>query len=178
MSSRQILVGVFGAPHGIRGELRLKSYTEEPVGIAKYGALASEDGRQSFTIEAARPLKDGILVVRVKGVQDRTAAERLTNIRLFVDRARLPAAGDDEFYHADLVDLRAETEEGRALGRVVSLQNFGAGDMLEIAPPVGDTIFVPFTKAFVPVVDLGAGRLVITEAAMMGEDNISSEAKD
>ena len=171
MSSRRILVGVFGAAHGVRGELRLKSYTEQPAAIAQYGVLSSEDGRQSFTLETARILKDDLLVVRVKGVQDRSEAERLTNARLYVERARLPVAEPDEFYHADLVGLRAEDHSGQFVGKIVALHNFGAGDLLEVAPSEGETILVPFTKAFVPVVDIQGGRVVFAENALTPDND-------
>lgn len=171
MSSPRILVGVFGAPHGVRGELRLKSYTEQPLTITSYAPLSSEDGRQSFTIQSARLVKDDLLVVRLKDVDDRSTAERLTNLRLYVDRGQLPAVEEDEFYYSDLVNLRAETEAGELLGRIVALQNFGAGDLLEIAPTGKETILVPFTKAFVPVVDVASGRVVVADAALAaGED--------
>lgn len=162
----QILVGVIGAAHGTRGELRLKSYTGEPGAVAGYGPLSTEDGSRRFTITGARPLKDDMLVVRLEGVDDRTAAESLTNTRLFVPRANLPPPEEDEFYHADLVGLRVETMAGVAVGHVVGLQDFGAGDLIEIAPPRGDTVLVPFTKAFVPVVDLAAGRIVVADEAL------------
>lgn len=164
--SEQILVGVIGAPHGTRGEIRLKSYTGEPVAVAGYGPLSTEDGSRRFTIKSARLLKDDMLVVRLEGVDDRTAAESLTNIRLFIPRATLPAPEDDEFYHADLVGLSAETASGVSVGRVVGLQDFGAGDLVEIAPSRGESLLVPFTKAFVPVVDLAAGRIVVADEAL------------
>ena len=164
--SVQILVGVIGAAHGTRGEVRLKSYTGEPGAVAGYGPLSTEDGKRRFTITGARPLKDDMLVVRLEGVDDRTAAESLTNIRLFIPRANLPPPEEDEFYHADLVGLSAETVAGVVIGHVVGLQDFGAGDLIEIAPPCGESVLVPFTKAFVPVVDLAAGRIVVTEEAL------------
>lgn len=174
----RILVGVIGAAHGVRGELRLKSYTGEPGAIATYGTLASEDGRRSFVIASARALKDDMLVVRFEGVDDRTAAESLTNTRLYIDRARLPPPDADEFYHADLVGLRAETAAGTLIGHVVALQNFGAGDLLDIAPAQGESLLVPFSKAFVPTVDLAGGRVVVADAALeeagpepLGEDD-------
>ncbi len=107
-----------------------------------------------------RPAKD-MLVARLKGVADRDAAERLTNIRLYVARERLPQPADDEFYHADLVGLAAVTADGEAVGTVKAVHNFGAGDLLEIEPAAGGaTMMLPFTDATVPAVDI-AGRIVI-----------------
>ena len=165
----QILVGVIGAAHGIRGEVRVKSFTGDPAAIAAYGPLATEDGRRTLEVLSFRPLKDDMGVIRLKGVEDRTAAEALTNLRLFIDRERLPAPDDDEFYHADLIGLRAETTSGVALGHVIALQNFGAGDLVEIAPPHGETLLVPFTKVFVPEVDMAGGRIVVAEEAIAAE---------
>lgn len=166
----RILVGVVGAAHGIRGDLRLKSYTAEPGAIAGYMPLRSEDGRRSLVIETCRPLKDDMLVVRFRGVADRNAAEALTNTRLYIDRTDLAPPDEDEFYHADLVGLRAETQAGALIGHVVALQNFGAGDLVEIAPSRGESLLVPFSKAFVPTVDLPGGRVVVADAALPDTD--------
>jgi 16S rRNA processing protein RimM len=162
MSSDLILVGVFGAPHGVRGELRLKSYTADPMAIADYAPLTDAAGKRRFVIEAARPVKDDMLVVRVAGIADRDAAAALTNVRLHVPRSVLPPVEEeDEFYQADLVGLRVETSGGEALGVVGAVLDFGAGDILEVTPPGGGTPFLlPFTKATVPVVDIAGGRLV------------------
>jgi 16S rRNA processing protein RimM len=162
MSGRLVALGVFGAPHGVRGEVRLKSFTAEPMAIAGFRPLLAVDGRR-FDIAAARPLKDDMLVVKVDGVADRDAAARLTNLTLHVPREALGQAGEeDEFFHADLVGLAAETADGEALGRVVALLDFGAGDLIEIAPAGGGpSRLYPFTKAVVPLVDLAGGRLVL-----------------
>ena len=162
MPSDLILVGVFGAPHGVRGELRLKSYTADPMAIAGYAPLTDAAGKRRYVIEAARPVKDDMLVVRVEGVRDRDAAAALTNQGLHLRRSVLPPPGEeDEFYHADLVGLRVETAGGQALGTVAAVLEFGAGDILEVTPPGGGTPFLlPFTKATVPVVDIAGGRLV------------------
>ena len=161
MSSR-ILVGRFGAPHGVRGELRLKSFTGDPVAIASYKSLVDETGLRVFRIEAARPVKDDMLVVRVAGVRDRDAAAALTNLDLYVDRAALPPADEDEFYHSDLIGLRAELADGALFGTILRVLNFGAGDILEIAPAAGETILLPFSKAAVPIVDIAGGRVIVS----------------
>ena len=156
----RICVAQIGAAHGIRGEVRLRSFTGEPTAIASYGPLESEDGTRRFTIETLRPAKDHF-VARLEGVSDRNAAEQLTNLRLYVARDRLPPAGDGEFYHADLVGLAAVTPDGAALGTVTAVRNFGAGDVIEIKPASGEALLVPFTDAAVPEIDLAAGRMVV-----------------
>ncbi len=156
----EVLVGVFGAPHGVRGELRVKSYMQDPQSIADYGALHDAAGRE-FVIAAARPLKDDLLVVKVKGVADRNAAQKLTNVQLYVAREKLPPPDEDEFYCRDLIGLRAETRDGLLLGTIVAVPNYGAGDILEVAPPAGDTLLFPFTLAVVPEIDLAGGKVIV-----------------
>jgi 16S rRNA processing protein RimM len=160
MSEERVLLGVFGAAHGVRGEVRVKSYTADPSAIASYRPLNGEDG-EAIDIVSARPLKDDMLVVRVKGVGDRSAAERLNGRRIYAPRAALGAVEEDEFFHADLIGLVAETADGEALGRVTGVYDFGAGDLLEVAPERGAPRLFPFTKAVVPRVDLAGGRVVI-----------------
>lgn len=156
----RVCVAQIGAPHGVRGEVRLWTFTADPMAVTRYGPLESEDGKRSFEIETVRAAKDH-LVARLKGVADRTAAERLTNLKLFVLRERLPDIEADEFYHADLVGLRAEDETGNEIGAVIAVHNFGAGDILEIQPPAGGTMLLPFTEAAVPEIDIKGGRLVV-----------------
>ncbi len=160
----RVCIAQFGAAHGVRGEVRLKSFTADPMDVTRYGELELEDGSRSFRIEAARPQKD-MLVVRLAGVRDRTEAETLTNLRLFVPRERLPAPEDGEFYYADLVGLTATTKDGEAFGTVIAVHDFGAGDILEIRPAAGPTVMLPFTEAAVPVVDVAAGKLVVDPPA-------------
>jgi 16S rRNA processing protein RimM len=160
MSSR-VCIAQIGAAHGVRGEVRLKAFTEDPLSVARYGALETEDGRHRFEIEAVRPAKD-MLVARLKGVADRKAAEALTNLRLYVAREKLPAPAQDEFYIADLIGLAAETPAGDALGTVKAVHNFGAGDLIEIEPVDGGaTVILPFTETTVPRIDLGAKKIVV-----------------
>ena len=158
----RICVAQIGAAHGIRGEVRLRSFTEDPMAIASYGPLESEDGTRRFTIEALRPSKDHF-VARLAGINDRNAAETLTNLRLYVSRDRLPPVEDDEtFYHADLVGLVAVTPDGASLGTVTAVHNFGAGDVIEIKPDGGgETLLVPFTDTAVPEIDIATGRMVV-----------------
>ena len=131
MSGDRVLIGVFGAPHGVRGEMRLKSYTADPAAVVDYGPVFTEDGRR-FVLKLVRALKDDMVVVRAEGVADRDAAARLTNVRLYVPREKLPEPEEEEFYHSDLVGLRVETAEGEVLGTVAAVVDFGAGDLLEM----------------------------------------------
>jgi 16S rRNA processing protein RimM len=164
--AERICVAQIGAAHGIRGEVRLRSFTEDPMAITAYGPLESEDGTRRFTIEALRPAKDHF-VARLSGVGDRDAAERLTNAKLYVPRDRLPPVEDDEtYYRADLVGLAAVTPDGAPLGTVSAVLNFGAGDVIEIRPDGGgEPLMVPFNDAAVPAVDIEAGRIVVRPLA-------------
>ena len=173
---RRILVGVIGAAQGVKGEVRVKSFTGDPVAIANYGPLSAEDRRRVFEIVALRPVKDDMVVVRFSGVPDRDAAAALTNTRLYVDRARLPAPEEDEFYQVDLIGLSARTENGRELGRVAGIENYGAGDLLEVTRVAGDSILVPFTKDFVPTIDFENRHVVIAEGALGTEPESEPEA--
>ncbi len=163
--AERVCIAQIGGPHGIRGEVKLRSFTGDPMAVKDYGPLETEDGSARFEIEAVRPAK-GHLVARLRGVHDRNAAERLTNIRLFVPRERLPPPGTDEFYHADLIGLTAVTADGVEVGTVVAVHDFGAGDLLELRPVSGGTtIMLPFTDAFVPSVDIAGGRIVVQPPA-------------
>jgi 16S rRNA processing protein RimM len=156
----RVCLGQFGAAHGVRGEIRLHSFTAEPAAIANYGPLQSEDGRV-FEIEAMRPAKDHF-VARIAGVADRNAAERLKNVKLYVPRERLPEPDEpDEFYHADLIGLDVIDRDGQKLGTVVAIHNFGAGDLVEMNPEGGGkTQLLPFDEVHVPIVDIAAGKIV------------------
>ena len=177
VAGERLLVGIFGAPHGVRGELRLKSYTADPASIAGY-TLTDAAGRRNFGLVEARLAKDDILVVRLAGVDDRDAAAALTNTKVYVDRAALPPPDPDEFYHADLVGLRVETTDGTVLGRVAAVLDFGAGDILEIEPADGGRpMMLPFTLAAVPVVDIPGGRLVAEPPVeVIGEDPADNDS--
>ncbi|MBL8589212.1 MAG: ribosome maturation factor RimM [Methylobacteriaceae bacterium] len=176
LASDHILLAVFGAPHGVKGELRLKSFAGDSAGFDAYGPLVDRRGRR-FEIVSKRPLKDDMFVVRVKGVGDRDAAQALTNLELFVPRAALPAADEGEFYYADLIGLAAETAAGARVGRIVGVENHGAGDILEIAPEAGgETLLLPFADAFVPTVDLAAGRVVVVLPEIVEGEKDRNEA--
>jgi 16S rRNA processing protein RimM len=162
----RIRVARIGAAHGIRGDVKLWSFTEDPLAVANYGPLETEDGKRRFEVEAARPAKDH-LVARLKGIGDRDAAEKLRNTDLFVPRDRLPPIEDaDTFYHADLVGLAAVSEDGAMLGTVTAIHNFGAGDLIEFAPTAGgEPVLLPFNEQTVPAIDLKAGRIVVVVPA-------------
>ena len=159
--SPRILVGRFGAAHGVRGEIRIKSYTADPMALADYEGLSDSSGTRSFRIESARPVKDDIIVARLKGVNDRNSAEALTNNEIYVDRAALPPPEEDEFYIADLVGMRAERADGTTFGVIENVLNFGAGDILDIALEAGGSKLVPFTRACAPHVDVKGRRVVV-----------------
>jgi 16S rRNA processing protein RimM len=160
-ASDKVCVARIGAAHGVRGEVKLWSFTEDPQVVADYGPLETEDGARRFEIESLRAVKDHF-VARLKGIDDRNAAEALRNVELYVPRDRLPAIDeDDTFYVADLVGLAAATPEGDTLGTVTAVHNFGAGDIIEIKPAGGAPLMLSFTDANVPEVDVKAGRIVV-----------------
>jgi 16S rRNA processing protein RimM len=157
----RICVARIGAAHGTAGEVRLWPFTARAEAVAAYGPLQTADGTRAFEIEAIRPSRD-FVVARLKGVTDRTTAERLRNTDLYAPRERLPDLAAEEFYHADLIGLSAEDKAGRAIGVVIAVHNFGAGDILEIAPAAGgETAMVPFSTAAVPSVEVAARRIVL-----------------
>jgi 16S rRNA processing protein RimM len=162
----RICLGQIGAAHGVRGEVRLRSFTANPAAIGRYGSLETEDGR-IVQIKSLRAAKDHF-VAQLKGISDRDSAERLTNVKLYVPRERLPEPTEpDEFYHADLIGLAVVDRAGTARGTVVAVHNFGAGDLIEVKPTEGNTTqILPFDEATVPVVDLAARRLVAVEPEM------------
>jgi 16S rRNA processing protein RimM len=155
-----ICVARIGAAHGVRGAVKLWTFTEDPLAVKRYGPLATKDGARRFEVTSARETK-GHLVATLKGVTTREEAERLNGIELYIEREKLPAAGEGEYYHADLIGLAAVTTTDAPLGRVIAIHNFGAGDIIEIAPPQGATMLLPFSNAVVPTVDLTGGRVVI-----------------
>jgi 16S rRNA processing protein RimM len=159
-----VVVGLIGAAHGIRGEVRVKSFTEPAGAIADYGPLTVVGGKGLPPTLTVQGLRDAgtMLVVKFKEIGDRNAAERLNGRELVVERSVLPEAdGEDDFYYADLIGLDVVDETGQRRGRVVAVENFGASDLLEIAPPEGPTVYLAFTKEFVTDVDLDQHRVTI-----------------
>jgi 16S rRNA processing protein RimM len=155
-----VCVARIGAAHGVRGAVKLWTFTEDPLAVQGYGPLMTKDGARQFQIAGVRAARDH-LVVAFKGIATRNDAEKLNGIELYVPRERLPDTDDDEYYHADLIGLAAVSAADEPLGRVIAIHNFGAGDIIEIAPPKGATMLLPFTNAVVPTVDLEGGRVVI-----------------
>ncbi|MBN9362154.1 MAG: ribosome maturation factor RimM [Devosia sp.] len=155
-------MGRIGAAHGIKGEVRIQSFTEDPLALASYGPLSTNKPGLTIRILAARTTTN-VLVARLEGVNDRNAAEKLNGVELYVDRALLPDTDDDDdFYHADLIGLKARLVDGSEIGEVMAVPNFGAGDLLEIRDPrSGDTYLYPFSKAVVPEVRIADGYLLI-----------------
>lgn len=175
--SALVCVARIGAAHGVRGAVKLWTFTEDPFAVRDYGPLLSKDGRRQFEVATAREAKDH-LVATFKGVTTRDEAERLNGIELYVPRDKLPATDEDEYYHTDLIGLAAVTTDGDALGRVLAIHNFGAGDIIEIAPPKGTTMLLPFSNAVVPEVDLEGGRVVIAlPQEVEGEDSNPSTSR-
>jgi 16S rRNA processing protein RimM len=170
-----VIVARIGAAHGVAGEVRLWSFTEDPLAIAEYGPLETQDGERRLQIESLRPAKD-CLIARFEGVADRAQAEALRNFELFVPRERLPAIEeDDTFYVSDLVGLDAVASDGNLLGTVTAVHNFGAGDIIEIAPRAGGpTLLLPFTGTTVPEVDLNGGKIVMVMPEESGEADSDS----
>jgi 16S rRNA processing protein RimM len=155
-----ICVARIGAAHGVRGAVKLWTFTEDPLAVTHYGPLSTRDGGRQFEVTSAREAR-GHLVATLAGVTKREDAERLNGVELYVAREKLPVAAQDEYYHADLIGLAAVTTAGETLGSIVAIHNFGAGDIIEIAPPEGTSMLLPFSNAVVPTVDLAGGRVVI-----------------
>ena len=161
MSEPLILVGRVAGAFGVRGELKITAYTEEPLALLRYRDLRREDGSPALTLQTARAVKEGV-VARAAGVDDRDKAEALRGLKLHVLRSLLPEPEADEFYLADLIGLRAETPEAELLGTVKAVQNHRAGDILEIDPGEGrPTWLLGFTREAVPEVRLAERRLIV-----------------
>jgi len=160
MVESKVCVGVVAGAHGVRGQLRVKSFTAEPRDIAAYGPLSDAEGGRQFDLRLVGAAK-GVLLARIAGVDDRDAAEALRGTEFFVPRDALPTPEMDEFYHADLIGAAAVLADGAPYGRVLALHDFGAGDMIEIERADGGVVVLPFTRAIVPEIDLAAGRIVV-----------------
>lgn len=156
-----ILVAAIAGAFGVKGLVRLKSFTADPEAVAEYGPLSTEDGTGQFDVELVQTVKNGF-AAKLSGVATKEQADALRGIQLFAPRDRLPALPDDEFYHADLIGLSVFDAGGQALGKIKAIQNHGAGDLLEVEPGAGkQSVLVPFTLAIVPTVDLASGRVII-----------------
>jgi 16S rRNA processing protein RimM len=160
-ADKRVLLGHIRGAHGIRGDVTIQTYTVDPAAIGTYGPLSDEVGKRTFEITSVRVTAKGV-IAQIKDVVDRTAAEALRGTALYVARAALPDAAEGDYYHADLVGLSVRTTDGNAMGKVVAVQNFGAGDLLEVQlTGTKRTELFPFTDACVPTVDIAAGHVVI-----------------
>ena len=159
MASDVLLAAVIGA-QGLKGEVKAKLFTAAPDALPRYGVLHTRDGRK-LKVTAFRPTKPGEAVIAFEGVRDRNAAEALKGAELLVDRSALPQTAEDEFYHADLIGLEARDAEGRILGKVSALYNYGASDVIELRRPDGNDVLLAFSRETVPVLNIAAGYIVV-----------------
>ena len=159
MTDRLLMVARVAGAFGVKGEIRISAFTEDALALGHYGDLLGEGGQTALTLTSVRAAKGGI-VARAEQVETREQAEALRGLKLYIPRDRLPAPEEDEFYLADLIGLAVETEAGEPLGKVKAVNDFGAGDLLEIQPPHGATWWLPFTREAVPQVLMAEGKLV------------------
>jgi len=160
MSKDRVLLGVVAAPHGIRGVVRIKSFTEDPMSLGAYGPLSDESGKKEYRVEPLSAAR-GAVLARIEGVADRTAAEALRGLRLYVERSALPETGEREWYEADLIGLAAVGKDGRDWGKVIAFHDFGAGSVMEVSGGA----MLPFTDAVVPEIDVPGGKVVVDPPA-------------
>lgn len=160
-----ILLGVVGGAHGIKGEVRIKSFTENPTDIKAYGPLVDAKGK-TYTIRSAR-IQKNVVVVTINEISDRNGAELLNGTELFVDRSALPEDDADAFYQSDMVGMTVETTEGQPVGTVIAFHDFGAGEVVEIKPERGSSVMIPFSEAAVPEIDVER-RVMIVEPLAAG----------
>lgn len=175
---KPVQMAVIGAPHGVKGELRVKTFTADPLALGDYGPLTSEDGR-TFTVAAIRPAKN-VVVVRFKEVTTREQAEAVNGVALYVDRSVLPdeELDEEEFFHADLIGLEIRDETGAKIGKVIAIQNFGGGDILEANISGRRSVMIPFTLAAIPEVSVSGGYIRIDSvAAGLVEDEDEGEGE-
>jgi 16S rRNA processing protein RimM len=160
MPQDRVLLGVVAAPHGVRGLVRIKSFTEDPMAVGAYGPLSDESGKKEYRVEILSAARDAVLA-RIEGVADRTAAEALRGLRLYVDRSALPETGEREWYEADLIGLEAVGTDGRDWGKVIAFHDFGAGSVMEVSGGV----MLPFTDEAVPEIDVEGGKVLVDPPA-------------
>ncbi|MEM9630452.1 MAG: ribosome maturation factor RimM [Pseudomonadota bacterium] len=175
--SQKVLLAKIGAAHGIRGEVRVKPFGDDPLSFTDYGVLTTRDGKQSFEVDKARVQKT-VVITKFKEISDRNQAEELNGVELFIDRDQLPEPEEDEFYYSDLNGLNVLDQAGDTLGKIVAVQDFGAGDLLEIRPKRGKTFYIPFTREFVPEISLAEGQVTVDvpEGYLSDDEPASSEA--
>ncbi|HTR88216.1 MAG TPA: ribosome maturation factor RimM [Reyranella sp.] len=173
MSGDRVLLGVVAAPHGVRGLVRIKSFTGDPMALASYGPLSDETGKKVYRVETLSAAR-GAVLARIEGVADRTAAEALRGLRLYVERGALPETGEREWYEADLIGLKAVGTDGRDWGKVIAFHDFGAGSMMEVSGGV----MLPFTDEAVPEIDVEGGKVVVEPPAGLLPGGEKKEAED
>jgi 16S rRNA processing protein RimM len=173
MVENRILLGIVAAPHGVRGLVRIRSFTENPMAVAGYGPLSDETGKKRFKVEALSANRDAVLA-RIDGVADRNAAEALRGVKLYVERSVLPATGAKEWYEADLIGLRAVGKDGKDWGKVVAFHDFGAGSMMEIT----GGLMLPFNDEAVPEIDVEGGKVTVDPPAGLLAERQAKEAKN
>jgi 16S rRNA processing protein RimM len=171
MMKGHVLLGVVAAPHGVRGLVRIKSFTEDPMAVGAYGPLSDETGKKEYRVEALSAAR-GTVLARIEGVADRAAAEGLRGLRLYVERSALPQAREREWYEADLIGLPAVGRDGRDWGKVVAFHDFGAGSVMEVSGGV----MLPFTDEAVPEIDVEGGKVVVDPPAGLLADGETKEA--
>jgi 16S rRNA processing protein RimM len=166
MTKGRVLLGVVAAPHGVHGLVRIRSFTEDPMAIASYGALSDETGQKQYRVEALSAVK-GAVLARIEGVADRTAAEAVRGLRLYVERSALPATVEQEWYEADLIGLAAVGRDGRDWGKVLAFHDFGAGRAMEVSGGSSSrsSVMLPFTDAVVPEIDVEGGKVLVDPPA-------------
>ncbi|MEA2807008.1 MAG: rRNA processing protein RimM [Rhodospirillaceae bacterium] len=179
MTKGRVLLGVVAAPHGVRGLVRIRSFTEDPMAIASYGALSDETGKKQYRVEALSAVK-GAVLARIEGVADRTAAEAVRGLRLYVERSALPTTGEQEWYEADLISLAAVGRDGRDWGKVLAFHDFGAGRTMEVSGGGASrgSVMLPFTDEVVPEIDVEGGKVTVDPPAGVLAGGEAKEAKD
>jgi len=160
MVQDRILLGIVAAPHGVRGLVRIRSFTDDPMAVAGYGPLSDETGKKVYRVEALSAAR-GTVLARIDGVADRNAAELMRGTKLYIERGKLPATAEREWYEADLIGLSAVGKDGKDWGKVVAFHDFGAGPVMEVSGGV----MLPFTDEAVPEVDLDGGKVVVNPPA-------------
>lgn len=178
MSRDRVLLGVVAAPHGVRGLVRIKSFTEDPKTVAAYGPLSDETGKKTYRVEALSTVK-GAVLARIDGVADRNAAEAIRGLRLYVERSALPVAGEREWYEADLIGLSAVGRDGRDWGKVTAFHDFGAGRTMEVSGGSAsrNSLMLPFTDEVVPEIDVPGGKIVVEPPAGLLATGATKEAE-
>lgn len=175
MSGSRVLLAAVSGAHGVSGRVRLKTFTEEPDAVGSYGPLSDKAGERTFHIKVTGATKDGV-IAEIEGIRKREAAEALKGLGLYVDRAALPDVDDeDDFYHADLIGLAVKTRDGRRLGVIRAIHDFGAGDVLDVKPAKGGGTFLPFTREIVTTVDIEGGKVIVE---LPDEIDVHDDAED